>query len=197
MIRRVAAFFLPAAVAFTLAAGLTYLVVQQDLRIGANDVPQQLAEDGARALDAGADPSTVVGATTVPIASSVAPFVAVFDAQGALLASDGSLDGNPATPPAGVLRSAQATGRDAVTWQPRDGVRIALVALPWHGGTIAAGHSLRMTETLIGTIGSLIALGWIAGIVALAITAGIAAWLWPGRLDRPALDAPATTDPTT
>ena len=191
------AFFLPAAVAFTLAAGLTYLAVQQDLRIGANDLPQQLAEDGARALDGGADPKTVVGATTVPIETSLAPFLAVFDAQGALLASDGSLDGGPPSPPAGVLRSAQATGRDAVTWQPREGVRIALVVLPWRGGTIAAGHSLRAVETLIETIGSLIALGWIAGIVVLGITAGIAAWLWPRPPDPPALDRSATTNPTT
>jgi hypothetical protein len=196
-LRRAVAFFLPAVVAFTLAAGVTYVVVQQDLRIGANDLPQQLAEDGARALDAGVDPATVVGATTVPLETSLAPFVAVFDAQGALLASDGSLDGHPPSPPAGVLRSAQATGRDAVTWQPRDGVRIALVVLPWHGGTIAAGHSLRATETLIGTVGSLVAFGWIVGIVVLGITAGIAAWLWPRPADPPRPDRPATTDLTT
>jgi hypothetical protein len=195
--RRAVAFFLPPVAAFTLAAGLTYVVVQQDLRIGANDLPQQLAEDGARALDAGTDPATVVGAASLPIETSLTPFVAVFDAQGTLLASDGSLDGQPPSPPAGVLRSAQATGRDAVTWQPRQGVRIAVVALPWHGGTIAAGHSLRPAETLIGTIGSLIALGWIAGVVILGITAGIAAWLWPARREPVAPDGPATTDPTT
>jgi hypothetical protein len=196
-LRRAVAFFLPAAAAFTLAAGLIYVAVQQDLRLGANDLPQQLAEDGARALDGGADPKTVVGATTVPIETSLAPFVAVFDAQGTLLASDGSLDGRPLSPPVGVLRSAQTTGRDAVSWQPSEGVRIALVVLPWHGGTIAAGHSLRATEGLIGTIGALIALGWIAGIVVLGITAGLAAWLWPRPPDSPALDRPATTNPTT
>jgi hypothetical protein len=196
-LRRAVAFFLPAAAAFTLAAALTYLVAQQDLRIGANDLPQQLAEDGVRALDGGADPTSIVGATTVPLETSLAPFVAVFDAQGTLLASDGLLDGHPPTPPAGVLRSAQATGRDAVTWQPRAGVRIALVVVPWHGGTIAAGHSLRAADTLIGTIGSLVALGWIAGIVVLGIAAGIADWLWlPGRRGTTAPDRPATTDPT-
>ena len=180
-IRRTVAFFLPAAATLTLAVGLAYVAVQQDLRIGANDVPQQLAEDGARALDAGAEPTSVVGPGRVPIETSLAPFVAVYDGQGTLLASSGSLDGRPPAVPIGVLRSAQTTGRDAVTWQPREGVRAALVVLPWHGGTIAAGRSLRVIETRIDAIGALMALGWLVAIAMLAIAAGVAAWIWPSR----------------
>ena len=59
-IDRSIAFFLPAAAALTIAVGIAFLAVQQDLRIGANDVPQQLAEDAVAALDGGADPTTVV-----------------------------------------------------------------------------------------------------------------------------------------
>jgi len=187
-VRRATALFLPAAAALTLAVGVTYLAVQQDLRIGANDVPQQLAEDGARALDAGTDPGSVVGSGHVPIEASLAPFVAVYDGQGTLLASNGSLDGKPPSPPIGVLRSAQTTGRDAVSWQPRAGVRVALVVLPWNGGTIAAGQSLRMIETRIDAIGALIAAGWLAGMVLVAITAAIAAWIWPAAGMRPRVD---------
>lgn len=173
------ALFLPAAAALTIAAGLTTVAVQQDLRIGANDVPQQLAEDGARALDGGADPAAVVGAGVVPIDSSLAPFVVVFDAQGALLATNGSLAGRPPSPPTGVLQTAKATGRDAVTWQPRTGVRVALVALPWKGGTIVAGGSLRVIESRIEAIEALVAVGWMAGLVVIAAAAAVAAWLWP------------------
>ena len=185
-IRRAFALFLPTAAAFTIAVGITYLAVQQDLRIGANDLPQQLAEDGARALDGGADPATLAGPTTVPIEASLAPFVAVFDPQGKLLASSGSLDGKPPSPPAGVLQSAQATGRDAVSWQPRSGVRVALVVLPWRGGTVAAGQSLRVIETRIDAIGALVVLGWLAGVIILAAASGAAALVWPRREQKPA-----------
>ena len=184
-IRRAIAFFLPVAAVLTLSVGLAYLAVQQDLRIGANDVPQQLAEDGARALDAGAEPTPVVGPGQVPLESSLAPFVAIYDGQGTLLASSGSLDGKPPAVPVGVLRSAQTTGRGAVTWQPREGVRVALVVLPWHGGTIAAGRSLRVIETRIDAIGALMALGWVAAVAIVAIAAGVAAWIWPTRREHP------------
>jgi hypothetical protein len=176
--RRVAALFLPAAAALTMAAGLTFLAVQQDLRIGANDLPQQLAEDGVAALNGGAAPATVVGSGSVPIESSLAPFVAVFDGQGTLLATNGSLDGKPPAPPIGVLRSARASGRDAVTWQPQAGVRIALVALPWNGGTVVAGRSLRVIESRIDALQVLMAAGLLAGLAVLAVVAAIAAWLW-------------------
>jgi hypothetical protein len=182
--RRVAALFLPSAAALTIAAGLTFLAVQQDLRIGANDVPQQIAEDGVAALNGGAAPAVVVGAGSVPIESSLAPFVAVFDGQGTLLATNGSLDGKPPAPPSGVLRSAQASGRDAVTWQPREGVRIALVALPWNGGTVIAGRSLRVVESRIDAIQILAAAGLLAGLAILAVVAAIAAWLWSASGQR-------------
>lgn len=183
-IRRAIALFLPAAAALTLAIGLTYLAVQQDLRIGANDVPQQLAEDGARALDAGAAAATVVGSGPVAIDTSLAPFTAVYDASGTLLASNGSLDGKPPAVPLGVLQSAEATGRDAVTWQPREGLRMALVVMPWEGGTIAAGRSLRVIETRIDKIGALLALGWVAGLAIVAGAAGLAAWIWSAQRER-------------
>ena len=193
ILRRAFALFVPAAAAFTLAAGLTYLAVQQDLRIGANDLPQQLAEDGARALDGGAEPGTVAGSTQIPIDTSLAPFVAVFDTDGKLLASDGSLDGRPPAPPAGVLRSAQDSGRDAVSWQPRRGVRVALVVLPWRGGTIAAGRSLRAVETRIESITALVALGWLVGLVIIAVAAAFGGWIWPGRPAPPAAEGPGGT----
>ena len=180
-IRRAVALFLPAFAALTVAIGLTYSGVQQDLRIGANDVPQQLAEDGARALDAGTSPATVAGPApgAVAIETSLAPFVAVYDKKGGLLASNGSLDGRPPAVPIGVLDSARASGRDAVTWQPRQGVRVALVVLPWQGGTIGAGRSLRVIEERIETIGSLLALGWLIGAAIIAGVAGVASWMWP------------------
>jgi hypothetical protein len=51
--RRALAFFLPVAVLAVFACVLGYALVQQDLRSSANYPQLQLAEDAARALDAG------------------------------------------------------------------------------------------------------------------------------------------------
>lgn len=147
--------------------------------MGANDIPQQLAEDGARALDAGSAPTTVAGPVAVPISMSLAPFVAIYDEQGALLASNGTFDGAPPAVPTGVMKEARTTGRDAVTWQPRAGVRIALVVVPWDGGTIAAGRSLRAIEAHIDAIGGLMAFGWVVAVAIIAMVAGVSASIWP------------------
>ena len=146
VIRRGLAFFLPVAVLATLVCGFVYTAVQQDLRMGANDPQLQLAEDAARALDAGAPARTLVGSSKVDVAVSLAPFIVIFDPAGQVLATDGQLDGHEPVPPLGVLDAARLDPPDAVTWEPRAGVRIASVTVPWHGGTVLAGRSLRGVE---------------------------------------------------
>jgi hypothetical protein len=60
--RRMVLAFVPLAVLATCLAGLIYVVVQQDLRTGANDPQRQLAEDAATKLNAGVAPSAIVTA---------------------------------------------------------------------------------------------------------------------------------------
>lgn len=186
-VRRFAAWLLPGALVLTVACGIAYLETQQQLRSSANDPQEQLAEDGAHALDAGAAPASLVqqgsaaaslaGPGTVDVATSLAPFVAVYDLSGSVLATNGELDGAAPVPPAGVLTSASSSGRDAVTWQPRPGVRIATVVVPWTGGTVLAGRSLRLVEQREDVALALAAFAWIAGVVALAMIVVGAGWL--------------------
>lgn len=161
VVRRAVAFFLPVAVLATLCCGLVYAAVQQDLRMGANEPQLQLAEDAARALDSGAQPATIVGSTKVDVAASLAPFVVIYDAAGNVLATDGQLDGHDPIPPLGVLDAARADPPNRVTWQPRAGVRIASVTVPWHGGTVLAGRSLREVERQEDTILLIAAAAWL------------------------------------
>lgn len=179
--RRFLAFFLPAATVAILASALVYVAVQQDLRLGANDPQEQLAEDAVAALNAGAAPASVVGTTKVELASSLAPFIAVYASDGAFLATNGALDGRAPIPPRGVLDTARSSGRNAVTWQPEAGVRIAVVVLPWHGGTVLAGRSLRRVEELESSIEGLVAAAGLGLVGAAAIAALVSAWLWPRR----------------
>jgi hypothetical protein len=178
--RRAIALFLPVAAAATLLVGLVYVETQQLLRLGGNDPQLQMAEDAATALDAGAGPDDVVGQTTVDVAQSLAPFTVVFASSGAVLATDGQLDGQAPMPPIGVLEHARQDPPNTVTWQPRAGVRIATVTVPWSGGTVLVGRSLRVVEQREDVALELAVVAWLAIMGATAVTALIAGWLWPG-----------------
>ena len=185
MLRRALALFLPVAVLACLAAGLVYAAVQHVQRTDANDPQVEMAEDAAVALDAGAAPSSMVGTQRIDIARSLAPFLAVYDTVGTVLATDGVLDGRAPVPPSGVLETARGSGRDVITWQPRSGVRIAIAVIPWRGGTVLAGRSLRLVEqresdSLLLALAALVVM-----LVATAISAVIGAWLWEPRPAAP------------
>jgi hypothetical protein len=113
----------------------------------------------------------------VDIARSLAPFVVVYGPTGAILAPGGTLDGQPPAVPAGVLENARSSGRNAVTWQPRPGVRVATVSVPWSGGTVLAGRSLRLVEEHAATLELIVGGGWLAILAALAVAALIVAHL--------------------
>ena len=180
MRRRIAILvFLPLAILATAIAGLLYVVAQQDGRWLANDPQGQLAEDAAARLDAGGRPQDQVNPVPVDIARSLAPFVVIYGSTDNVLASGGTLDGQPPSVPAGVLAAARTTGRNAVTWQPRPGVRLATVSVPWTGGTVLAGRSLRLVEEHASQLELLVGAGWLATLAALAVAAGVVARLWP------------------
>ena len=179
LIRRAILMFLPLALVATGLAGLVYLVAQQDGRWHANEPQVQLAEDAAARLDVGGRPADQVGSAQVDIARSLAPFVVVYGPTGSVLATDGTLDGQSPEVPPGVLDSARTSGRNAVTWQPRDGVRIATVTVPWSGGTVLAGRSLRLVEDEASRLELVVGAGWLATVAALAVAALFVARLWP------------------
>jgi len=125
---------------------LVYAAVQQSLRQGANDPQIQMAEDAAARLNSGASPEAVVPAGSVEIATSLAPFLVVFDDSGRVLASSATLHGAPLSYPSGVLDYARQNSEDRVTWQPEPGVRMATVVVRFNHGLVMAGRSLREVE---------------------------------------------------
>ena len=168
---------LPLAVVATALSGLVYVVAQQDLRSGADEVPLQRAMDAAAALNAGTPPATVVssgewiGSATVDVAQSLAPFLVVFDSGTHVLATNAQLGGAIPVPPAGVLAAATADTPNRVTWQPQPSMRIATVTARWNGGTVLVGRSLREVERRVGQMTLLVGLGWTATIVVLTAAA--------------------------
>jgi hypothetical protein len=180
VVRRALAFFLPVAALATLGCGLVYVEVQQDLRSGANDPQYQMAEDAAAKLDGGASPTFVVNrAAVVDISKSLATFMIVFDANHDVLTSNASLDGSIPVPPAGVLDKARSGSPNAITWQPRDGVRAATVTVAWSGGFVLVGRSLSRVEQQEDNAGLLAGIALPLMLAALAFASLTAAWLWP------------------
>ena len=121
-----------------------------------------MAEDGAALLENGDVPADLVPPQrqpTVNIATSLAPWIAVYDSNGTPLESSGVLDGKPPAPPQGIFDLAKAQGSNLPhnTWQPRDGVRVALVVVPVTSGHsagyfVAAGRNMREVEDREGNL---------------------------------------------
>ncbi len=147
--------WLPLAIATAGLCGLVYLAVQQSLRISANDPQIQMAEDAASALDGGASVESIVPAVKVELASSLAPFIIVFDNSGNVTGSSAVLHGATPVYPSGVLDYTRQKGEDRVTWQPESGVRMATVVVRYRNGFVMAGRSLREVEIRIGNIGKI------------------------------------------
>jgi hypothetical protein len=178
----VAAFlaWLPLAVAVVVLAGLVYVTVQQTLRRGADDPQLQIAGDMAAQLSGGAQPGPLLGTSRVDLATSLSPYVIVFDAAGHPVASTGVLDGVVPSPPAGVLRAA-GQHRTELTWQPRHGVRSAIVVVPFQAasgrGTVLVGRSLTEVEKREAVVLWMVAASLVAGLGATAAACLVAAWL--------------------
>ena len=141
--------WLPLALVIVAMGGMVYIEAQQAYRMNANDPQIQMAEDGAAALAQETALDVVAPPAKIDVASSLAPFVMVFDDAGNVLASSGLLNGqNPPLPP-GVLDFTRSHGEDRVTWTPEAGVRIAAVVVRAEGskpGFVLAGRSLREAE---------------------------------------------------
>ncbi|GAC1680516.1 MAG: hypothetical protein NVS9B9_01750 [Ktedonobacteraceae bacterium] len=152
-----------------------YAAMQQILRQGADDPQIQMAEDAAAKLAAGQSIQDVMPAEKVNIATSIAPYMIIFDAKGIPIASSAQLNGQTPTIPSGVFDYVQKNGEDRITWQPQDGVRSAVIVTQFKGsstGFVLAGRSLREVEKREDNILLLLNVGWIGMlIITLPITA--------------------------
>ncbi len=129
--------------------GIFYAIIQQDMRSNADDPQIQLAEDAAAQLASGQQVQTVVPAQKVDMATSLAPYIIIFDNTGKPIASSAQLNGQTPTIPSGVFDSVRQNGEDRITWQPQPGVRSAIVVTQFKGansGFVVAGRSLREVE---------------------------------------------------
>ncbi|MES2202821.1 MAG: hypothetical protein V4474_00615 [Patescibacteria group bacterium] len=159
--------FYSAVIITALCIGM-YSVGQQVLRQSMNDVPVQLAEDGASKLDNGAVPAEVVphGTPIIDIAKSLSPWLVIYDSAGKPLENTGQLDNWPPQMPLDTFNHLDFW-RHGHSWQPSTGVRqdVAMVATKDGKYIVAAGHNMREMEMHVEHLGYLMLEGWIALMV--------------------------------
>lgn len=150
----------------TFTCSLTYLVTQQSLRLGANELSAQLVAGAASDLNQGKGTESSI--SDASFLKSMGLFVKIYDKDKQMLGSFGSADQN-ATYPKRILSYVDQRGEDRVTWQTTAGQRFATIVIKYDRGYAVAGRSLQETEKLIDDIGRLILSVWIVCIVCLTI----------------------------
>lgn len=177
--------WLPIAVAVTGIALTIYGTVQQNYRQSLNDPQIRLAEDGAAILAAGGVPADVVPRTArlLDAATSLTPWIAVYDVSGKPLEASVSLGGKPPALPTSVLETAKAgkgkgssrPNQNRVTWEPQEGVRQAIVVVwePTSSRYVVAGRNMREVEIREWNLEMAVGIGWFVTLLATLF----AAWL--------------------
>jgi hypothetical protein len=142
--------WLPLGFAITFIFVFIYMTAQQNLRMNANDPQVTIANDIAMALGEGVPYSEFSSPHPVDMAASLSPYVILYDLSGKPIIGSAALDHSYPTPPRGVFEYAKKHGEDRVTWQPKKGVRQAIV-VRYHLGTnpayVVAGRSLTEVES--------------------------------------------------
>lgn len=158
--------WLPFIVTITAFCLLVYASVQQAYRQSADDPQIQMANDAVNALVQGQSAASLIPATKVLIADSLAPFLIIYDSAGKELASSAALDGQTPVLPDGVLDSARQLGEDKISWQPRNGVRIATVIVSYPGGFVLAGRNMREVERREAQVSAFAGMTWVLAMLA-------------------------------
>lgn len=147
-----------------------YAVAQNTMQAGANWPQVQIAEDGANKLNNNMTPQSLISGP-VNISKSLATYTNVYDLTGRVVTGAGYLDGQVAVPPRAVLTAANDTTYHTVTWQPKDGVRIAAVVVKAKNYYVLSGRSLTEVDKSIGHvrfasfIGLLLSLTVLTGVI--------------------------------
>jgi hypothetical protein len=143
-------------------SAVIFASVQQSYRSGANDPQLQLARDLRDRLANNQSVDRLFPADTVDLSRTLAVFAVLYDQMGEAVRSNALLDGRFPQLPKGVLDNASKKGENVLSWQPRKGIRMAMVveAVPTtSGGYIAVGRSLAETEKRINNFITMLVIG--------------------------------------
>lgn len=158
-----------AAGVITLCLLVLYVAVQQTLRLGANEPQRSMVADIARKLKDGTKPEEVITGH-VDMATNMAPFVIVYDSFGNVITGNGELEGKVPQVPVGVLQSSNESKQNAVSWQPKNDVRIAAVTQKSGGNYVLVGRSIVKLENFLSNVFvPIVAMVWLVSMLLLGL----------------------------
>ena len=161
--------WLPLAIVSTILFFTIYAVVQQSIRQSANDPQIQMAEDYADSLAKGTNPNSIVNATSFDISKSLSTFVIVVDPNDKVISSSAQIGNSYPVPPKGVFDYAKNHDDNRLTWQPQNGVRLAIVVKKYFYNKttsyIVVGRNLREIEMRENAIEEMIGAAWLAALI--------------------------------
>lgn len=159
---------MPFALIITGFCALVYGTVQQNYRQSLNDPQIEIAEDASTELAKGALPQSVVPVKMIDIASSLAPYVIVYNENLKPVAYSGTLEGDAPVPPKGVFDFTKQNGENRLTWEPKADVRSAIVIRYYageHSGYVLAGRGMRQVEKREIKLEIMVGIAWLVLIV--------------------------------
>ncbi len=167
-------YHLSAAAVVSVFALLVYGGIQQSYRTGLNDPQIQMARDISFRLAHGRSIESFLSAESFDITQSLSPFIVLYDAKGKAIRSNALLDNKMPQMPVGVFEVAKLNGEHDVTWQPRKGVRMAMVIERTNTAPVAfvaAGRSMQEVEYRTENMQLMVIFAWIICMGIIVVTA--------------------------
>ncbi len=163
---------LTALILVTILCGLVYVTVQQAHRSGANDPQLQIALDIKNAIESNRSLDRWMTNDSIEISRSLSVFKTLYDKNGIPVQSTGLLDGQIPKMPQGVFQFTNQHAEDVFTWQPKGGVRMAVVLEAVDSpqiGFVAVGRSLNEIEKRESNLTTMVLVAWLvcAGLILL------------------------------
>ena len=146
---------------YTLICALILISHQNIIRWDANYPQVQHAEDDAEKLLEG---QQIFPFPSIDISTSLSPFEIIYQKNGVVTSSSGTLHGSIPQLPPGILTIAHEKGESRFTWQPANDVRIAAVVVANDKGFVLVGRNLREIEKHEDLVFNTIFLFWCGGI---------------------------------
>jgi hypothetical protein len=158
----------------TIVTGMIYASVQQSYRSNANDPQIQIARDIAGKIKDGLSFEKIFPGDSVDISESLGVFALLYDSVGRPLRYSGFLDNKPAQLPSGVFEYARIHREDWITWQPRQGIRMAMVVVRTNRSPfcyVAVGRSLKEVEIRVQKLSEMVLICWLLCMLIIGILA--------------------------
>src|SRR5260221_7233347 len=159
--------YLAIAAIVTIFSGLIYATVQQSYRSSANDPQLQVTRDICERIKNKQPFDHFMMNDTIEISKSLSIFNVLYDSNGQPVRSTGILDGGLPRMPKGIFDFTKSNGENVFTWQPRQGVRMAMVIKSVQSpgiGFVAAGRSLAEIEKREANLVTMVFMGWILSL---------------------------------